>query len=114
MEVNCQVLQTQKNEDAIRKRLLNRRIKKLEKNLKEKDNILKLGFADDDMNILNNDNLNENENENKMNESQNEENNYISSQDSINDNYNDKYNNESKKDELYENLKANSFIKEDG
>ena len=114
LEVNCQVLQTQKNEDAIRKRLLNRRIKKLEKNLKEKDNILKLGFADDDMNILNNDNLNENENENKMNESQNEENNYISSQDSINDNYNDKYNNESKKDELYENLKANSFIKEDG
>ena len=65
LEVNCQVLQTKKNEDNISKRLLQKKIKNLEKNLEEKDNILKLGFVDDDNNI-------NNETENKENESQNE------------------------------------------
>ena len=120
LEVNCQVLQTQKNEDVIRKRLLQKKIKNLEKNLEEKINILKLGFAGDDINIINNENENENdnenenenENENKMNESQNEENNSLYSQYTENNNNN----NEIKKEDLNENNNENnenSFTKED-
>ena len=108
LEVNCQVLQTQKNEDVIRKRLLQKKIKNLEKNLEDKMNILKLGFAGDDINIINNEN--ENENENKMNESQNEENNSSYSQ------YTENNNNETKKDDSNEknsNNDENSFTKEE-
>ena len=113
LEVNCQVLQTQRNEDVIRKRLLQKKIKNLEKNLEEKINILKLGFAGDDINNINNENENENENENKMNESQNEENNSLYSQ------YTENNNNEIKKEDSNENNSnnnennENSFTKED-
>jgi hypothetical protein len=44
-EVNYRVLQTQMNEYLIQKKLLMKKMKKLEENLIEKENILKLNFA---------------------------------------------------------------------
>ena len=44
-EVNYRVLQTRMNEFNIQKKLLLKKIRKLEENLIEKDNILKLNFA---------------------------------------------------------------------
>ena len=52
-EVNYRVLQTQMNEFNIQKKLLLKKIKKLEENLIEKDNILKLNFAGEDINNKN-------------------------------------------------------------
>ena len=52
-EVNYRVLQTQMNEFNIQKKLLLKKIKKLEENLIEKDNILKLHFAGEDINNKN-------------------------------------------------------------
>ena len=49
-EVNYRVLQTQLNEFNIEKKLLLKKIKKLKENLAEKDYILKLNFAGEDMN----------------------------------------------------------------
>ena len=43
-EINCRVLKTQINEFNIEKRILLKKIKMLQENLKEKDNILKLNF----------------------------------------------------------------------
>ena len=55
-EVNYRVLQTQMNEFNIQKKLLLKKIKKLEENLIEKDNILKLNFAGEDINNKNDEN----------------------------------------------------------
>ena len=52
-EVNYRVLQTQMNEFNIQKKLLLKKIKKLEENLIEKDNILKLNFAGEEINNKN-------------------------------------------------------------
>ena len=65
-EVSYRVLQTQMNEFVIQKKLLLKKIKKLEENIIEKDNILKLNFAGEDIN-------NDNEMIDKKNDS-NEEN----------------------------------------
>jgi len=107
LEVNCQVLQTQKNEEVIRKRLLIKKIKNLEKNLIEKENILKLNFCDE----ANFDN-------NKVNESQNNENiNYNMSEDMEENNEN--YENNNNDDYISENSQNNqtqqnnSFYEED-
>ncbi len=62
-EVNYRVLQTQMNEFNIQKKLLQKKIKVLEADLVEKDNILKMNFADEDTNnkgITNNKNENNN------------------------------------------------------
>ena len=52
-EVNNKVLQTQMNELNIQKKLLLKKIKKLETNLIEKDNILKLNFSGEEINNKN-------------------------------------------------------------
>lgn len=49
-EVSYRVLQTQMNEFIIQKKLLQKKIKTLEGDLVEKDNILKMNFAEDDTN----------------------------------------------------------------
>jgi len=64
-EVNYRVLQTQLNEFNIQKKLLLKKIKKLEENLIEKDNILKLNFAEEE---INNENSNNKKNKNNINE----------------------------------------------
>ena len=66
-EVNYRVLQTQMNEFDIQKRLLLKKIKKLEQNLIEKDNLLKL-------NLIGEENNNKINNENKKNENYSNEN----------------------------------------
>ena len=69
-EVNYRVLQTQMNEFSIQKKLLLKKIKKLEESLIEKDNILKLNFAGEDINNKNDEN---GQNENDMNKNTEED-----------------------------------------
>ncbi len=65
-EVNYRVLQTQMNEFSIQKKLLLKKIKKLEENLIEKDNILKLNFTGEELNNKNDENE-QNENDTNKN-----------------------------------------------
>ena len=66
-EVNYRVLQTQMNEFLIQKKLLLKKIKKLEENIIEKDNILKLNFAGEDINNEETNNKNDANEENDSN-----------------------------------------------
>ena len=103
LEIKCQILQTQKNEDIIRKKLLQKKVQNLEKNLQEKEDILQLYMVKNvDINKNNN-------NENKNEDNKNKENDSFSSDNLDNDN------NQSKKEESTEKSQEdeNSWSKED-
>ena len=93
LEINCQVLNAQKNEDVIKKKFLQKKIKNLEKNLEEKNNILKLGFMEDN-NI-------DNENRIDVSQNENEDKNTLTGEESDNKNKTEKneFSENSKKDE---------------
>ena len=93
LEINCQVLNAQKNEDVIKKKFLQKKIKNLEKNLEEKNNILKLGFMEDN-NI-------DNENRIDVSQNENEDKNTLTGEESDNENKTEKneFSENSKKDE---------------
>jgi hypothetical protein len=93
LEINCQVLNAQKNEDVIKKKFLQKKIKNLEKNLEEKNNILKLGFMEDN-NI-------DNENRIDFSQNENEDKNTLTGEESDNKNKTEKneFSENSKKDE---------------
>lgn len=106
-EVSYRVLQTQMNEFIIQKKLLQKKIKTLEGDLVEKDNILKMNFAEDDTNNKGNTNSkNENntikyteEDGNSSNIERDDDTNNINNNSKNNSKINSKNNTESNKDE---------------
>ena len=101
LEINCQILQTQKNEDIIRKKIQQKKIQNLEKNLKEKDRILQLYLNNNiDINNINN-------KKNKIDENQNEKNDSISIKNLENNNQSKKESTEKSQED------ENSSSKED-
>ena len=105
-EVNYRVLQTQMNEFNIQKKLLQKKIKVLEADLVEKDNILKMNFADED---INNKGITNSKNDNniiKYTEEEDRSSSNIDIEDTNNNN--NKNNTESNKDENKNNNSKNN------